>query len=121
MVKYSSETLDAIFSALSHPIRRAILEKLKSGSVSISEVAEPFKTSLPAISKHLRILEDAGLIVNEKEGRVHYLRLVANPLLEAVNWLADYQQFWKEQFSSLEEYLEDNPSNQPQGKTTDDL
>lgn len=115
MVKHSL-ALDAIFSALSDPTRRAILERLAHGEASVTEVAEPFEMSLPAISKHLRILEHAGLIVREKEGRVHHLRLAAASLKTAADWLADYRQFWDEQFDALAAYLaatpeEDNPDD----------
>lgn len=114
MVKRSSETLDAIFSALSDPTRRAILERLARGQATVTEVAEPFlhkkHMTLPAVSKHLRILEDTGLIVREKEGRLHHLRLAAAPLKSAAAWLAEYHHFWDEQFDSLADYLETEES-----------
>jgi len=106
MVKYSPQSLDAVFSALADPTRRSIVERLSHGEATVTEVAEPFKMSLPAISKHLRILEQAGLIAREKEGRVHHLRLAAAPLQTAIEWLADYRQFWDEQIDSLATYLE---------------
>jgi len=104
MVKYSS--LDTIFSALSDPTRRAILERLAHGEATVTEIAEPFNMTLPAISKHLHILENAGLITREKEGRVHHLYLAPAPLKTAADWLAEYRQFWDEQFDSLAQYLE---------------
>jgi DNA-binding transcriptional ArsR family regulator len=112
MVKNSPAKLDDIFSALSDPTRRSILERLSRGAASVTEVAEPFEMSLPAISKHLRILEGAGLIMRQKEGRVHHLRLSAAPLQSAAEWLADYRQFWDEQFDSLAQFLEASPEEE---------
>jgi DNA-binding transcriptional ArsR family regulator len=109
MVNYSLSSLDVIFSALSDPTRRAILERLARGEATVTEVAEPFNMTLPAISKHLRILENARLIVREKEGRVHHLRLSPAPLKTAAEWLAEYRQFWDEQLDSLADYLETTP------------
>jgi DNA-binding transcriptional ArsR family regulator len=113
MVKYSSASLDTIFSALSDPTRRAVLERLARGPATVTEIAEPFKMSLPAVSKHLRILEHARLIVREKEGRVHHLRLSPTPLITAAKWLAEYRQFWDDQFESLAQFLESLPDEQP--------
>lgn len=109
MVNYSPPSLDVIFSALSDPTRRAILERLAHGEATVTEVAEPFKMSLPAISKHVRILENARLIVREKDGRVHHLRLSPAALKTAAEWLAEYRQFWDAQFDSLAVYLETTP------------
>jgi DNA-binding transcriptional ArsR family regulator len=111
MVNYLHPSLNVIFSALSDPTRRAILERLAHGAATVTEVAEPFKMSLPAISKHLRILENARLIVRQKDGRVHHLRLSPAPLKTAAEWLAEYRQFWDEQFDSLAEYLETTPED----------
>ncbi|MEZ4672144.1 MAG: metalloregulator ArsR/SmtB family transcription factor [Anaerolineae bacterium] len=105
MVNYLSPPLDAIFSALSDSTRRAILQRLARGEATVSEVAEPFDMSLPAISKHLRILEDVGLIVRQKEGRLHHLSLSAAPMKNATEWLEYYRQFWDEQFDSLADFL----------------
>ena len=106
MVKYPK--LDDVFSALSDPTRRAILERLASGEASVTELAEPFAAhmSLPAISRHLRVLETAGLIGRAKHGRVHRLRLRPASLKDAADWLAYYRRFWDEQFESLEQYLD---------------
>jgi DNA-binding transcriptional ArsR family regulator len=106
MVKYPK--LDDVFSALSDPTRRAILERLAVGEASVTELAEPFaeQMSLPAISRHLRVLESAGLIGRAKEGRVHRLRLRPAPLKDAADWLAYYRRFWGDQFDSLEQYLD---------------
>jgi DNA-binding transcriptional ArsR family regulator len=97
--------LDQVFSALSDATRRAILEKLAQGESSITTLAEPFDMSLPAISKHLRILEETGLIVRRKEGRVNYIHLAPERMKMASEWLNYYRQFWEENFDSLDEYL----------------
>jgi DNA-binding transcriptional ArsR family regulator len=110
MVKYHLSSLDTTFAALADPTRRAILARLTYGEASVTELAEPFKISLPAISKHLRVLERAGLLAREKEGRVHRCRLVAEPLKDAAQWIAHYQEFWEEQFEALAKYLDDTPS-----------
>jgi DNA-binding transcriptional ArsR family regulator len=107
MVKYTSHSLDRTFSALSDPTRRAILARLAQGDAAVSELASPFAMSLPAISKHLRVLEQAGLVERTKGGRVHRLRLVARPLHEAAAWIAYYQHFWEQQLEALADYLRD--------------
>jgi DNA-binding transcriptional ArsR family regulator len=107
MVKYKAEALDRTFAALSDPTRRAILARLAQGDASVSELAAPFAMSLPAISKHLRVLEQAGLVERTKDGRVHRLRLVAQPLHQAASWIAHYQQFWEQQLAALADYLHD--------------
>ena len=105
MVKYNTSSLNTIFAALADPTRRAILDQLTYGEASVTELAEPFKMSLPAVSKHLRVLEQAGLLTRQKEGRVHHCRLAAEPLRDAAEWLVRYRHFWEEQFDSLAEYL----------------
>src|SRR5271163_3448093 len=106
MVKHYSEQLDRTFFALSDPTRRAIIGNLAAkGTCSVLELAQPFDMSLPAISKHLKLLENANLIAREKRGRVHHLRLCSQPMREANDWLATYSQFWKIQLDSLEDYL----------------
>jgi len=105
MVKYSNGSLDRTFAALSDPTRRAILARLAQGDTSVTELAEPFNVSLPAISKHLRVLERAGLLIQEKDGRVRRCRLVAEPLKEAAAWIVRYQKFWEAQFDALADYL----------------
>ena len=107
MVNYYSETLDATFAALADPTRRAILERLSQGESSVSALAEPFNVSLPAISKQLRVLERAGLLTQEKDGRVRRCRLEAGPMKHAVDWIAQYRRFWDQQLESLASYLED--------------
>lgn len=115
MVKYTPDILNGVFSALSDPTRRAILEHLARGEASVMEVAEPFLSreamSLPAISKHVRILEEAGLIVRRREGRVHHLTLAAARMQEAADWLAQYREFWEAQLDLLDTYLKTQPEN----------
>jgi DNA-binding transcriptional ArsR family regulator len=101
--------LDLTFSALSDPTRRAILSKLSKGDASIMELASPFAMSLPAISKHIRVLESAGLVTRTKRGRVNYCHLNAGPMQEATKWLLFYQRFWNTKLDALEEFLEENP------------
>ena len=107
MVKRGSPTLDAVFAALADPTRREILARLSEGDASVSELAEPFEISLPAVSKHLRVLEEAGLLATEKAGRVRHCHLVADPMADAMRWIARYGRFWEAQFDSLESYLSD--------------
>lgn len=106
MVNDSSQVLDTVFLALSDPTRRAILERLARGEASGTELARPFSISVPAISKHLHVLEKAALIVRRKEGRVHRFRLAASSMREASVWLDQYRQFWETQFDALATYLE---------------
>jgi len=107
MVNYYVPTLDATFRALADPTRRAILERLSRGESSVTGLAEPFKVSLPAISKQLRVLEKAGLLSREKDGRVHRCRLNAGPMREAADWISDYRRFWERQLDALADYLEE--------------
>ena len=106
MVKYQEGDLDAIFGALSDPIRRSILDRLAQGEPSVTELAQPFNVSLPAISKHLRVLERAGLLTQEKDGRVRRCRLDAVPMKNASDWIARYRRFWEDQLDSLGDYLD---------------
>ncbi len=107
MVKYMDSTLDATFAALSDPTRRAILERLTEGDASVTDLAEPFNVSLPAISKQLGVLERAGLLRREKDGRVRRCRLEALPMKDAAQWIAHYRRFWERQLDSLAGYLEE--------------
>jgi DNA-binding transcriptional ArsR family regulator len=100
-----SNSLNTTFSALSDPTRRAILHRLANGERTVTELAEPFDVSLPAISKHLRVLEGAGLLVQEKEGRIRRCQLSATPLKEAARWIGHYRRFWEESFDRLDKYL----------------
>jgi len=105
MVKHSIGTLDATFGALSDATRRGILAQLALGETSVSDLAAPYDMSLPAVSKHLRVLEGAGLIQRHKDGRVHRCRLAPEPMKGAAEWIASYRQFWERQFDALERYL----------------
>lgn len=98
--------LNKIFAALSDPTRRAILRQLTNGSATVSELALPFDISLPAISKHLKVLENAGLLTRRQEGRIYHCSLNAQPLKEASNWLTFYQQFWENQLDALVDFVE---------------
>lgn len=106
MVNNSARRLNAVFLALSDPTRRAILERLAQGEASGTELARPFLISVPAISKHLHVLEQADLIVRRKEGRVHRFRLAVRSMREAAIWLEHYRQFWETQLDGLATYLE---------------
>ncbi len=106
MVKYQSSELDMTFGALADATRRGILEQLSGGESSVTKLAEPYNISLPAISKHLRVLERAGLLSQEKNGRVRRCRLDAGPMKEASDWISRYQRFWEQQLDSLAIYLD---------------
>ena len=97
--------LSATFSALSDPTRRAILARLATGETTVTELAEPFEMSLPAISKHLKVLERAGLITRGREAQWRPCRLEASRLKEASDWLERYRQFWEQSLDRLESYL----------------
>ena len=103
----AATNLDATFSALSDPTRRAILSRLSRGEATVTRLAAPFDISLPAISRHLRVLERAGLIHREKRGRVHRLRLKAEAMREASEWLDFHQRFWEEGLDALARYLDE--------------
>jgi DNA-binding transcriptional ArsR family regulator len=113
MVNYSSDQLTTIFLALADPTRRAILERLTHGEASGTELARPFSISVPAISKHLRVLEHADLILHRKDGRTHRFRLAARPMREAAAWLEHYRQFWETQLDALDTYLQVTSEEEP--------
>src|SRR5438445_4186708 len=96
MVNYSQRQLDLSFGALAHPIRRGILARLSTGEATIAELAKPFKVSAPAITKHMKILEDAGLLSRKKLGREHHCKLEAKRLKEAEAWLEYHRKFWND-------------------------
>jgi DNA-binding transcriptional ArsR family regulator len=103
----SSARLDATFAALADPTRRAILARLAKGEASVQELAEPFAMSQPAISKHLKVLERAGLISRGREAQRRPRRLEARPLREATQWMEKYRQFWEAQFGRLDSLLQE--------------
>src|SRR5438132_10269065 len=100
------DRLDSVFGALADPTRRAILERLMSGEASVTELAKPFEMSLPAVSKHLKVLERAGLISRGRDAQWRPCRLDAGPLREVADWVEHYRRFWKDSFDRLDEYLQ---------------
>lgn len=105
MVKYKNETLDATFGALSDPTRRAILARLAKGEARVTELAEPFGMSLPAVSKHLKVLEKAGLVRRRRSGRDHRFLVNPAPIDSARSWIEQHQKFWEQHLDALDEYL----------------
>jgi len=103
----STDHLSATFSALADPTRRAILARLTTGEASVNELAEPFDMSLPAVSKHLKVLERAGLISRSREAQWRPCKLEAGPLEEVWGWVEVYRRFWEQSFERLDEYLKE--------------
>src|SRR2546426_10671027 len=114
MVKYSSNTLDRTFAALADPTRRRILAHLARGDKCVTHLGRPHAMSLPAVSKHLRVLEKAGLLRRRRYGRVHEMKLEAKPLKQAAQWVEEYHKFWEGSLDRLAEYLE--KANERPGK-----
>jgi DNA-binding transcriptional ArsR family regulator len=110
-----SDSISSTFAALADPTRRAILARLALGETSVTELAEPFEMSMPAVSKHLRVLERAGLITRGREAQWRPCKLKAEPLREAAGWIDEYRQFWEQSFDRLDDYLQ-----RLQAKTKDD-
>ena len=100
-----NDAISNTFSALADPTRRAILARLALGEVSVTELAEPFEMSMPAVSKHLRVLEKAGLVERSRQAQYRPVRLRAEPLRQAWGWIEEYRQFWEESFDRLDAYL----------------
>ncbi len=100
------DTLSATFAALADPTRRAILARLAQGAATVTELAEPFDMSLPAISKHLKVLEKAGLITKGREAQWRPCQLDAGPLKEVSDWVAQYRHIWDQRFNRLDDYLQ---------------
>lgn len=105
MVKCSSRSLNRTFAALADPTRRLILQSLAQGDSCVTDLARPHPISLPAVSKHLRVLEKAGLIRRRRRGRLHRLKLEAAPMQQAAQWMEEYRQFWEQRLDRLDEYL----------------
>ena len=101
------DSLSTTFAALADPTRRAILARLASGETSVTELAQPFEMSLPAVSKHLKVLERAGLIARGRDAQWRPCRLDAGPLREIADWVSHYRKFWEESFDRLDNYLRD--------------
>jgi DNA-binding transcriptional ArsR family regulator len=106
MVKYSSRTLNRTFAALADPTRRQVLAHLARGDRRVTDLARPHDMSLPAVSKHLRVLENAGLLRRRRHGRVHEMQLNAQPLKKAAQWVDEYREFWEGSLDRLAAYLE---------------
>jgi DNA-binding transcriptional ArsR family regulator len=101
----ATDQLDAVFGALADPTRRAILDRLAHGEATVSELVAPFRVSQPAISRHLKVLERAGLITRTRKATARLSRLRAEPLREATKWLAGYREYWEESYDRLDELL----------------
>ena len=104
-MRISNDKLSSTFSALADPTRRAILARLASGEASVSELAKPMKMTMPAVTKHLKVLQKAGLIRQERRAQFRPCYLVATPLKEASDWVDQYRKFWEASFDRLDEYL----------------
>jgi DNA-binding transcriptional ArsR family regulator len=100
-----TDPLSSTFAALADPTRRAILARLTLGETSVTKLAEPFRMSMPAVSKHLKVLERAGLVARGREAQWRPCRLEAAPLQSAAQWIEEYRRFWEESFDRLEDYL----------------
>ena len=116
MVNSRIEQLDETFFALSDPTRRKMLARLAQGATTVAQLSEPFDVSAPAISKHLRVLERAGLLTQQREGRARKCQLMAEPLREAAQWVENYRRFWEAQLDRLDAYLDQvqNPTKPAQ-------
>lgn len=112
MVNYSSRTLDRTFAALADPTRRQILRHLAQGDRCVTDLARPYSMSLPAVSKHLRVLENAGLVRRRRKGRLHSLKLQAAPMGRASRWIEEYRRFWEGNLDRLGGYLKELQSTQ---------
>ena len=110
------DQLSNTFSALADPTRRAILGRLADGEATVSELASPFDMSLPAVSKHLKVLERAGLIERGREAQWRPCRLKAEPLKDAAEWIEGYRQHWEERFQRLDDYLQELQASEQQGE-----
>lgn len=106
MVEYDSQNLDRVFASLGDPTRRLLMRRLCVGPATVSELAAPLEMSLNAVSKHLKVLEQAGLIQRTVKGRVHHISLNAAPLEEAERWVNQYRQFWDARLDSLDNWLQ---------------
>ncbi|MBB5035585.1 ArsR/SmtB family transcription factor [Prosthecobacter vanneervenii] len=109
--------LDLVFAALSDATRRGLLTRLIDGEATVGELAEPLQMSLPAVSKHLRVLEDAGLLRRRINGRTHYITANPKPLHEAVNWIERHRQMWEGSFDKPASLVERAPPETPAGET----
>lgn len=115
MVREDEEFLDRAFAALADPTRRAILARLAAGEAGVKQLAEPFQMSLPAVSKHLKVLERAGLITRSPQAQWRYCRLDPAPLKRVADWIGDYRRFWDESYERLDDYLADLKKKSEEG------
>jgi DNA-binding transcriptional ArsR family regulator len=113
MVNFSPDHLNLTFAALADPTRRRILEELSAGDRCVTDLAKPHAMSLPAVSKHLKVLENAGLISRTKDGRTHSLKLEPEPMKQAQLWIEHYRHFWKESLDRLDDFLTKLQSKDP--------
>ena len=110
----TADTLDKTFAALADPTRRAIIARLSTGQATVTELAAPFAMSLPAVSKHLKVLERAGLVARGRRAQWRPAQLQAEPLHEVADWLADYRRFWEERLDRFDEYLHAIQGSEPE-------
>jgi DNA-binding transcriptional ArsR family regulator len=113
----TTDALSQTFAALADPTRRAILARLSAGQCSVTELAEPFDMSLPAVSKHLRVLERAGLIDRERDAQFRRCHINAAPLKQVADWAEHYRQLWEGRFDRLDTYLQELQTKQKRGDT----
>ena len=116
MVELNQTGLNGTYAALADPSRRAILSRLRRGAARVTEIAEPFEMSLNAVSKHIRVLERAGLIRREISGRDHFLSVNVQPLIEASKWIEEQKTFWEGRLDALESFLEQKKRKGPRGR-----
>jgi len=117
----TTDTLSATFSALADPTRRRILARLAQGETTVSELAAPFTISMPAVTKHLKVLEKAGLVTRSKRAQWRPVELRAQPLADASEWLGGYREFWEESFDRLDDYLQElQATPKPEGTDPDE-
>jgi DNA-binding transcriptional ArsR family regulator len=112
----TADPLSATFAALADPTRRAILSRLMQGETTVSDLAAPFQMSLPAVTKHLRVLERAGLIRKGRDAQRRPCRIEAKPLKEATDWIAQYQRFWEQRLDRLDAYLQELQASEADAK-----
>lgn len=112
MVEYQTQSLDQVFHALADPTRRAMVRQLSFGKRTVTELAQPYAMSLAAASKHLKVLEGAGLVRREVQGRVHHCSLDQRPLARALTWIRSYTDFWDERLNVLDDLLSERTGNE---------
>jgi DNA-binding transcriptional ArsR family regulator len=117
MVEYPASRLNLTFAALSDPTRRAILQELERGERRVTEIAGPFAVSLNAVSKHVKVLERAGLVRRHVRGRDHYISLAPAPLQEASHWIEQYRAFWESRLDALQSFLEEQQQSDEKGES----